>query len=51
MVVLGVIILLLGLLLGIPILWTIGLIVAAVGVVLWIAGAAGHGVRGRAHYW
>ena len=51
MIILGVILLLLGLLLGIPILWTIGLIVAVVGVVLWIAGSAGHAVGGRPHYW
>ena len=50
MIILGVILLLLGLLLGIPILWTIGLIVAVVGVVLWIAGSAGHAVGGRPHY-
>ena len=46
MIILGVILLLLGLLFGIPILWTIGLIVAIVGVVLWIAGI-GRPHRGR----
>jgi hypothetical protein len=51
MIVLGVVLLLLGLLLGVPILWTIGLVVALIGVVLWVAGAAGHQVGGRAHYW
>ena len=51
MIILGVILLLLGLLLGVPILWTIGLIVAIVGVVLWIAGSAGHTVGGRHHYY
>ena len=51
MIILGVILLLLGLLLGIPILWTIGLIVAVIGVVLWIAGSAGHAVGRRPHYW
>jgi hypothetical protein len=51
MIVLGVVLLLLGLLLGVPILWTIGLVVALIGIVLWVAGAAGHQVGGRAHYW
>ena len=51
MIILGVILLLLGLLFGIPILWTIGLVVAIVGVVLWIAGSAGHTVGGRHHYY
>jgi len=50
-IILGVILLLLGLLLGIPILWTIGIVVAVIGVVLWIAGSAGYAVGGRPHYW
>ena len=51
MIVLGVILLLLGLLLSVPILWAIGLILIVIGVVLWIAGAAGHSVAGRRHYY
>jgi hypothetical protein len=38
--VLGIILLLLGLVLGVPILWTIGVILAIVGAVLWLAAAA-----------
>ncbi len=50
-IVLGVILLLLGLLLSIPILWTIGLVLVVVGAILWIAGSAGHAVGGRRHYY
>jgi hypothetical protein len=51
MIVLGVILLLLGFLLHISILWTIGIIVLVIGAVLWIAGAVGRPVMGRRHYW
>jgi len=51
MIVFGVILLLLGYLLGISILTTIGTILVVVGAVLWIAGAAGHSIGPRAHYW
>lgn len=51
MIILGVILILLGALLGIPVLYTIGIILAIVGLVLWILGAAGRGVGGRAHYY
>ena len=51
MIILGLILLVLGLLLGVSILWVIGLVLIAIGAVLWIAGAAGHEVGGRRHYW
>ncbi|MEU8841573.1 DUF6131 family protein [Streptomyces roseus] len=51
MIVLGVILLILGFVFGISILWTIGLILLLVGVVLWVLGAVGHAVGGRRHYW
>jgi hypothetical protein len=51
MIVLGVILLVLGLVFHISVLWTIGIIVLVVGAALWIAGAAGHPVAGRRHYW
>lgn len=51
MIVFGLILLLLGYFLGISILSTIGTILVVVGVVLWIAGAAGHAVGPRSHYW
>ena len=51
MVILGVILLIIGLVAGIGILWTIGIILVVIGAVLWIAGATGHAVGGRSHYW
>lgn len=51
MIILGVILLLIGLLAGIGILWTIGIVLVVVGVVLWILGTMGHAVGGRNHYW
>jgi cbb3-type cytochrome oxidase subunit 3 len=51
MIILGVILLILGAVLGVSILWTLGIILVVVGVVLWILGAAGRQVGPRAHYW
>ncbi|MFC8289209.1 DUF6131 family protein [Streptomyces cyaneofuscatus] len=51
MIVLGVILLVIGLLAGISILWTIGIILVAIGLVLWVLGATGRAVGGRRHYW
>jgi hypothetical protein len=41
MLILGIILLILGLVLGVPVLWTIGLILAVIGGVLLLADAAG----------
>ncbi len=41
MLILGIILLIIGALTGIAILWTIGIILALVGAVLWLADAAG----------
>jgi fatty-acid desaturase len=51
LIILGLILLIIGLVAKIGILWTIGIILLVVGVALWILGAAGHAVGGRAHYW
>ncbi len=51
MVTLGVVLLIIGFLLGVPILWTVGMILFVVGVVLWILGSAGRAVGGRKHYY
>ncbi len=51
MIILGLVLLLLGLLLGIPILWTLGIIVLVVGLILMLLGSTGRRVGGRAHYW
>jgi hypothetical protein len=51
MIVLGVILILLGLLLDVGILYTLGAILAVVGLVLWILGALGRQIGPRAHYY
>ncbi len=51
MIVLGLILLLLGLVLGIGILWTIGIVLILVGAVLWVLGSMDRAVGGRRHYW
>ena len=50
MIALGVVLLILGWLLDISILWTIGIILVVVGIIFWILGAAGRAVGGR-RYW
>ncbi|MBC9713988.1 hypothetical protein H9Y04_15580 [Streptomyces sp. TRM66268-LWL] len=51
MLALGLILLILGFVLGINILWTIGIILTVIGAVLWIMGSVGHAVGGRRHYY
>lgn len=51
MIILGLILLLIGFVTGIAIVWTIGMIVLVVGLVLWLLGAMGHAVGGRRHYY
>jgi hypothetical protein len=51
MIVLGVICLILGLVLGAGILWTIGLILIGVGIILAVLGTMDRAVGPRRHYW
>jgi hypothetical protein len=51
MIPLGLVLAVLGVLLGVPVLWTIGVIVLIVGLVLWVLGAVGRPVGGRRHYY
>ena len=51
MIVLGIVLIILGALLDIGILYTIGLILLVVGVVLWILGAIGRPFMGRRYYY
>jgi hypothetical protein len=51
MIVLGIIALIIGFLLKIAILWTIGIILLVVGLILALLGSVGHAVGGRRHYW
>ncbi|WP_216892442.1 hypothetical protein [Nocardia alni] len=50
MIILGIILLVVGFIFSIPILWTLGIIAAVIGVVLALLGALGRPVAGRAHY-
>ena len=50
MIVLGALLLILGFVLKIQILWTIGIILLVIGTVLWLLGAVGRPVGGR-RYW
>ncbi|GHI02765.1 Zn-dependent membrane protease YugP [Streptomyces griseochromogenes] len=51
MIALGIILLVVGFVLNIGILWTIGIILLLIGVVLFLLGSLGHAVGGRRHYW
>ncbi|MFC8452350.1 DUF6131 family protein [Kitasatospora sp. NPDC057223] len=51
MIILGVILLVIGFLASISILWTIGIALVVIGLILWIMGAVGHEVGGRRHYY
>jgi hypothetical protein len=48
---LGLVLLILGLILGVGILWILGIILIVIGAILWILGAVGRPVGGRTHYY
>jgi drug/metabolite transporter (DMT)-like permease len=50
MIVLGILLLILGYFLKVPILGTLGIILLVVGAVLWVLGSVGRPVAGR-RYW
>lgn len=50
MIILGIILLIIGFILNITIIWTIGIIVLVVGAILALLGMTGHAFRGRRHY-
>ena len=50
MVILGLILLIVGFVAKIAILWTIGIVVLVIGLILVLLGALGHAVGGRRHY-
>jgi fatty acid desaturase len=50
MIILGIVLLIIGFVVGIPILWTIGVILLLIGLALWVLGSIGHQVGGRRHY-
>jgi hypothetical protein len=49
-IILGVVLMLIGFIAGIPVLWSIGILVALVGLVLLLLGATGREIAGRKHY-
>lgn len=51
MLVAGVILILIGLVADVSILYTIGVVLAIIGAVLWVLGTVGREVGGRRHYW
>jgi len=50
-IIIGLVLMLIGFLAQIPILWSLGIVVALVGLVLLLLGAAGREVGGRRHYY
>jgi Family of unknown function (DUF6131) len=51
MIILGIILLIIGFLLKIAIVWTIGILLLVVGLILALLGSLGRAVGGRRHYW
>ena len=51
MIIVGIILLVLGFILSIPILWTLGIIVLVIGLIFELLGATGRAVGGRRHYY
>ena len=51
MIILGIILLLLGLVLDVPVLWTVGVVVLVIGAILFLLGSLDRGIGGRRHYW
>ncbi len=50
MLIFGVVLIIIGVLAKIPILYSIGVVVLIIGIVLWVLGAMGHAVKGRRHF-
>lgn len=50
MIILGVILLLIGFIFEFPILWSIGIALAVIGVILALLGSVGRRIGGRAHW-
>jgi hypothetical protein len=51
MIILGVILLIVGFVAKIAILWSIGIAVLVIGLILVLLGATGRAIGGRRHYW
>ena len=51
MIILGIVLLVIGLIVAIPVLWTIGIILLIIGLIFELLGATGRAVGGRRHYY
>ncbi len=51
MVVLGIVLLIVGIVFGVSILYTLGIVLVVVGAILYLLGSTGHAIGGRNHYW
>ncbi len=51
MITVGIVLLLIGFLLNIPIAWSLGVLLVIIGIVLALLGMAGREVGGRRHYY
>ena len=51
MIAVGLICLILGFIFAVPILWTIGIVLLVIGLILALVGAAGREVGGRTHWY
>ena len=51
MIILGLVLMLIGFIAGIPILWSLGILLAVIGLVLMLLGMAGLEIGGRRHYY
>jgi uncharacterized membrane protein HdeD (DUF308 family) len=50
MIVVGLVLMLIGFIAGIPILWSLGILVLVIGLILLLLGSVGREVGGRRHY-
>jgi len=50
MILLGIVLLIIGFVAKVAIIWTIGILVLVVGLILVLLGSIGHAVGGRRHY-
>jgi hypothetical protein len=51
MIILGIVLLIIGFLVKIAIVWTIGIVVLLLGLIAALLGATGRGIGRRRHYW
>lgn len=51
MIILGIVLLVLGYLVGVQLLITLGIILVVIGAVLFLLGSVGRPLAGRRHYW